>query len=393
MRNLRKLVFIFIIYSTYISLGLPDSLLGVAWPTMVGEFHVAYSAVGIISMTIAICTVISSLQAIRITQKIGTGKLVVGSVLLTSIGLIGFAVTQNFFLLIVAALPLGFGAGAIDTSVNDYVAANLKAHHMNWLHAFWGIGATIGPMIMGVVLNNDFSWRNGYLIIGVIQLTLLFILFFSLPLWKKNEKKVSKKSEESTTSAGSVWKQTGVLFSLLSFVFYVGLEGTIFLWGSSYLIEVKSITAVNASFIISIFFASITVGRIISGFITFWLSNQKLLLFSEITLFIGILTVAFGRGSILYAGFILIGLGCAAIFPTMIHETPRRFGEKNSGAIIGLQVAFGYVGITVLPPLLGVLFQGFSMNFFPVFLVTFVLVLFGATIVIEKGRTVKNLKI
>ena len=388
---MRNFIFIFIIYATYISLGLPDSLLGVAWPQMVGEFHVVYSAVGIISMTIAICTVISSLQTIRITQKIGTGKLVLGSVLLTAIGLVGFAFTQNFFLLIVAALPLGFGAGAIDTAVNDYVAANLKAHHMNWLHAFWGVGATLGPIIMGVVLNNHFSWRNGYFIIGSIQLTLVFILFFSLPLWRQNQQKAAKKPDESTISLGSVWKQTGVIFSLLSFVFYVGLEGTIFLWGSSYLIEVKSLSAATASFIISIFFASITVGRIISGFITFWLSNQKLLLFSEITLLTGIITVAIGRDSFLYGGFILIGLGCAAIFPTMIHETPRRFGDKNSGAIIGFQVACGYIGITILPPLLGVLFQSFSMNLFPIFLVIFVLILFGATIVIEKGRTTKNL--
>lgn len=231
---MRNILLIFIIYATFISLGLPDSLLGVTWPKMVGEMHVAYSAVGIISMTVAICTVISSLQTTRINRKIGTGKLVLGSVLLTAIGLIGFAFSQNFFLLIVAALPLGFGAGAIDTSVNDYVAANLKAHHMNWLHAFWGVGATIGPIIMGVVLNNDFSWRNGYFIIGSIQLALVFILFFSLPLWKQNKQKETEKTDVSTTSISlkSVWKHTGVLLSLLSFVFYVGLEGTIFCGGA-----------------------------------------------------------------------------------------------------------------------------------------------------------------
>jgi len=387
----RNLIFIFIIYSTYISLGLPDSLLGVAWPEMVGEFRVAYSAAGVISMTIAICTVISSLQAIRITAKIGTGKLVVGSVLFSVIGLLGFAFTHNFYLLILAALPLGFGAGAIDASVNDYVAVNFKAHHMNWLHAFWGIGATSGPIIMGVMLNNHFSWRNGYMIIGGIQFVLAIILFLSLPLWKQKEKQVSKEPEDRTSSPRNVLKQKGVIFSILSFVFYVGLEGTIFLWGSSYLIDVKSLSVVNASFIISIFFASVTGGRIISGFITFWLSNQKLLLFSEVSLLVGILIVAFGSGSVLYGGFILVGLGCAAIFPTMIHETPRRFGERNSSAIIGYQVAAGYVGITVLPPLVGTIFQGFSMNLFPIFLFIFTLILIGATIVIEKRRTVREL--
>ncbi len=384
----RNLLFIFIIYATFISLGLPDSLLGVAWPEMVGEFQVAYSAAGIISMTIAICTVISSLQTIRITRKIGTGKLVLGSVLLTAIGLLGFAYTQNFLLLIVAALPLGFGAGAIDTSINDYVSVNFKAHHMNWLHAFWGVGATIGPIIMGISLNNHFSWRSGYLIIGVIQLLLVVILILSLPLWRQNEKSIPYESDNSSGSFQTILKQKGVIFSLLSFLFYVGLEGIIFLWGSSYLIEAKSLSVPTASFILSIFFASVTVGRIFSGFITFWLANQKLLLFSEITLLIGILTVAFGSGSIiLYVGFILIGFGCAAIFPTMMHETPRRFGEKSSRAIIGFQVASGYVGITVLPPLVGTLFQDIGMNLFPMFLLIFTLILIGATIVIDKGRT------
>lgn len=387
---MRKFAFIFIIYAAFISLGLPDSLLGVAWPEMVGEFHVAYSAAGIISMTISICTVIASLQTARITRKMGTGKLVLGSVLLTVIGLIGFAFTQNFYLLILAALPLGLGAGAIDTSLNDYVAVNLKPHHMNWLHAFWGVGATMGPMIMGVVLNNHYSWRNGYMIIGGIQLMLVLILFFSLPLWKQNKQKASKESDDRTTSFGAVIKQKGVFFALLSFFFYVGLEGVIFLWGSSYLIEVKSLSVGTASFIVSIFFASLTIGRMISGFITFWLSNQKLLLYSEIALLLGIFIVAFGAGSVLFAGFILIGLGCAAIYPTMMNETPRRFGERNSSSIIGFQVALGSVGIMVIPPFIGVIFQSFTMSLFPVFLMVFAFILLGATIVIDKGRTATN---
>ncbi|MDF2856189.1 MAG: transporter [Neobacillus sp.] len=387
---MRQLIFIFIIYATYISLGLPDSLLGVTWPEMVGEFHVAYSAAGIISMTIAICTVISSLQTVKITKKIGTGKLVLASVLLTAMGLIGFALTQNFFLLIIAALPLGFGAGAIDTSVNDYVSVNFKAHHMNWLHAFWGVGATLGPVIMGVILNSQFSWRNGYFIIGGIQVIIALIVFLTLPLWKQNKTIVSKESEESAASFASLMKQTGVILTILSFLFYVGLEGTIFLWGSSYLIEVKSVSVATASFILSIFFASITMGRLISGVFTFWLSNLKLLLYSNLLLLIGIITVALGKGSVLYGGFILIGLGCAAIFPTMMHETPRRFGKRNSSTIIGFQVAFGYVGITIIPPLLGIFFQGFSMSLFPLFLAIFALILLGTTIVIEKGITKKS---
>ncbi len=244
---------------------------------------------------------------------------------------------------------------------------------------------------MGVILNHDSSWRNGYLIIGGIQFLLVIILFLSLPLWRQNEKAISHESGETASSLRTLLKQRGVFFSLLSFLFYVGVEGTIFLWGSSYLIEVKSFTIATASFILSIFFASLTVGRLVSGFITFWLSNHKLLVFSEIALLMGILIVAFGTGSVLYGGFILIGLGCAAIFPTMIHETPSRFGAKDSRTIMGFQVASGYVGITALPPLLGLLFQHFSMNLFPFFLIVFTLILLGATIVIDKPRKVKNL--
>ncbi len=380
---MRQFTFILIIYLAFISLGLPDSLLGVAWPEMAGEFRVSYSAAGVISMTVAICTVLASLQTGRVVQKVGTGKLVLGSVLLTAIGLFGFAFTQNFYLLILAALPLGFGAGAIDTSLNHYVAANLKAHHMNWLHAFWGLGATLGPMIMGVLLNQQFSWRSGYMVIGVIQVLLVAVLFFSLPLWKENK---SDLAEGKPIPFQVIVKQRGVPFALLSFVFYVGLEGSVFLWGSSYLIEVKSISPATASFILSVFFASLTIGRILSGFITFWLSNQKLLLFSEIALLGGILIVGFGSGDILYAGFLLVGLGCAAIFPTMIHETPRRFGEHHSSAIIGFQIASGYIGIIVLPPLSGFLFQSFSMDLFPGLIAAFTVILIGTTILIEKGK-------
>ena len=244
--------------------------------------------------------------------------------------------------------------------------------------------------MMGVILNHDFSWKNGYFIIGSIQLVLAVILFLSLPLWKQTKQKLQDESGHRNNSSGSILRQAGVIFSLLSFVFYVGLEGTVFLWGSSYLIEVKSLSVAAASFIISVFFASLTLGRIISGFISFWLSNQKLLIVSMVLLFIGILTVAFGKGGYLYGGFTLIGLGCAAIFPTMIHETPRRFGERNSRAIIGFQVASGYVGVTVLPPLVGIVLQNFNMNLFAAFLIIFTLILFGTTVLIEKGRQVKS---
>lgn len=380
---MKKLLFIFIIYLTYISLGLPDSLLGVTWPEMVHDFPVEQSAAGLISMAVAVCTVISSLQTPRILRKIGTGNLIFFSVLLTSIGLIGFSLSQYFYFLLIAAIPLGFGAGAIDTSLNDYVSVNLEAYHMNWLHAFWGIGATMGPLIMGFTLSNQLSWRRGYFIIAGLQLLIALILFTSLPLWKK-DKVTQTASDKPSYSIPVLIKEKGIVFSLLAFLVYVSLEGTVFLWGSTYLITIKNLTPSTASFILSIFFTSLTVGRILSGFVTFWLSNQKMLYASFGILLLGILSLAFGSTVLLYLGLGLIGLGCAAIFPTMMHETPRRFGEGKSSSVIGLQVASGYIGITTLPPLFGVIFQNVSMQLFPVFLVILTLILSVLTIGIEQ---------
>jgi len=262
---LKKLFFILIIYLTYISLGLPDSLLGVTWPIMVLDFQVEQSAAGLISMAVAVCTVISSLQTPRILKKIGTGNLILTSVLLTSIGLIGFSLSQHFYFLLIAAIPLGFGAGAIDTSLNDYVSVNLEAYHMNWLHAFWGIGATMGPLIMGFTLRSQFSWRIGYLIIAGLQVLIALILFLSLPLWKK-DKIMKTGADKQSFSFHALIRDRGILYSLIAFLVYVSLEGTVFLWGSTYLITIKDLTPSTASFILSIFFTSLTLGSILSGF-------------------------------------------------------------------------------------------------------------------------------
>lgn len=380
---MKKLFFILIIYLTYISLGLPDSLLGVTWPEMINDFPVEQSAAGLISMAVAVCTVISSLQTPRLLKKIGTGNLIFTSVLLTSVGLTGFSLSQHFYFLLIAAIPLGFGAGAIDTSLNDYVSVNLEAYHMNWLHAFWGIGATMGPLIMGFTLRSQFSWRMGYVIIAVIQVLIALVLFLSLPSWKK-DKEVQTGTHKESFSIPALIKDRGILYSFLAFLVYVSLEGTVFLWGSTYLITSKDLTPSTASFILSIFFTSLTLGRILSGFVTFWLSNQKMLYVSFGILLLGIIAMMFGSTALLYLGLGLIGLGCAAIFPTMMHETPRRFGEAKSSSVIGVQIASGSIGITTLPPLFGVLFQNISMELFPVFLILLTLMLSVLTVRIEK---------
>lgn len=380
---MKRLLFILIIYLTYISLGLPDSLLGVTWPEMMKDFPVQQSAAGIISMTVSSFGILSSIKTSKITNRLGIGRLILTSVLLTSLGLTAFSLSQHFLFLLIASVPLGLGAGAIDTSLNNYVSVNLKAYHMNWLHAFWGVGATAGPLIMGFTLRSQFSWRTGYAIIGGIQLMIAIVLYYSLPMWKHG-RAFQLQENNISVSPDLLIKNKGIIYALLSFLIYVALEGTVFLWGSSYLIRAKSLTPATASFILSIFFISLTLGRVVSGFVTLWLSNQKILYLSMALLMLGIGATAIGTHILLYLGLSLIGLGCAAIFPTMMHETPRRFGEQLSSSIIGLEIAAGSIGIITVPPLFGIVFQAVSMTLFPVFLAILTFLLFILTRMIDR---------
>lgn len=377
----KSVLFLGLIYLIFISLGLPDSVLGVAWPTINGEFNVAASAAGIIAMIVSIGTILSSFQTNRLIQKIGVGNLIVCSIFLTVLGLCGFSVSQNFVFLIVSAIPLGLGAGAIDTAVNDYVALNYKAHHMNWLHGFWGIGATTGPIIMGFFLRNQ-NWRGGYLVLASLQFFLVVIVFLTRKQWKQPPQVAQ--SEKVQASMLTLIKQPGVIFSLICFIFYVGVEACMGLWGSSFLVRVKGIPVSTAAFMTSTYYASLTVGRLVAGFFTFFLSSRKLLYLSELLLLIGVVFLAFGSGNFAAIGFVFTGLGSAAIFPTMLHETPERFGTKNSARIMSLQLALAYTGTTCLPPLLGFLADQFSLIIFPYLLFLFGGIVLLSTVMLEK---------
>lgn len=298
----RSFLFLGLIYLIFISLGLPDSVLGVAWPTINGEFNVAASSAGIIAIIVSIGTILSSFQTNRLIQKIGVGNLIVCSIFLTVLGLCGFSVSQNFVFLIVSAIPLGLGAGAIDTAVNDYVALNYKAHHMNWLHGFWGIGATTGPIIMGFFLRNQ-NWRGGYLVLASLQFFLVVIVFLTRKQWKQPPQVAQ--SEKAQASILTLIKQPGVIFSLICFIFYVGVEACMGLWGSSFLVRVKGIPVSTAAFMTSTYYAGLTVGRLAAGFFT----SQKLLYLSDLLLLIGVVFLAFGSGDFAAIGFIFTGLG------------------------------------------------------------------------------------
>ncbi len=372
-----------IIYLAFISLGLPDSLLGSAWPVMQPDFGAPLETAGVLFMTIAGGTIISSLISGRVLKRYGTGKVTFVSVLMTAVALLGFHFAPSIVWLIVCAVPLGLGAGAVDTGLNDYVATNYKARHMSWLHCFWGVGATLGPITMAQFISEDNSWRNGYLVISGVQFALVILLLFTLPIWKK----VSRKSDitiqderedlkvelEEGDNNIKPLKTKGIKLALSSFFFYCGVEATVGLWGSSFLVNVKGLSVVTAAGWISFYYAGITIGRLITGFITYKITNRTLIRWGQIIALIGTIILVLPLPSVFsLIGFITIGLGLAPIFPCMLHETPTRFGKKNSQTIMGYQMALAYTGTTFMPPLLGFMASQSTIGIFPIAIVIFV---------------------
>ena len=363
-----------LIYLAFISLGLPDSLLGSAWPLMHLEMGVPISYMGIITMLISGGTIVSSLMSDRLTRKFGTKILTVASVFLTVIDLFGFSFANNFSMLIVFAIPYGIGAGAIDAALNNYVALHYKAKHMSWLHCFWGVGTIVSPFVMGYALTSS-TWNNGYRIVGFMQLVIGIILLLTLSVWKVNEDVVSTISED--VGLFKALRIKGVPFLLLGFLAYCAAETTTMQWASTYFVEVKGISIERAASFASLFYIGITVGRFISGFITDKLGDRKMILLGSSVLIVGILTLAIPSGSyeLAFASFIIIGLGCAPIYPCIIHSTPYNFGAKNSGVIIGIQMASAYLGATFMPPIFGVLGNASTFAIMPLYLLVFVLLM------------------
>lgn len=363
-----------LIYLAFISLGLPDSLLGSAWPLMHLEMGVPISYMGIITMLISGGTIVSSLMSDRLSRKFGTKILTVASVFLTVIALFGFSFANNFSMLIVFAIPYGIGAGAIDAALNNYVALHYKAKHMSWLHCFWGVGTIVSPFVMGYALTSS-TWNNGYRIVGFMQLVIGIILLLTLSVWKVNEDVVSTTSED--VGLFKALRIKGVPFLLLGFLAYCAAETTTMQWASTYFVEVKGISIERAASFASLFYIGITAGRFISGFITDKLGDRKMILLGSSVLIVGILTLAIPSSSyeLAFASFIIIGLGCAPIYPCIIHSTPYNFGAKNSGVIIGIQMASAYLGATFMPPIFGVLGNASTFAIMPLYLLVFVLLM------------------
>ena len=365
-----------IIYLAFISLGLPDSLLGSAWPVMYRELGAPLSYAGIVSMIISFGTIISSLFSDRLTQKLGAGLVTAISVLLTACALFGFSVSGSFPMLCLFAVPYGLGAGAIDAALNNYVALHYNSRQMSWLHCFWGVGASISPYIMGYAIGTGLGWRKGYGMVSAIQICITVVLFLSLPLFKKRNS-TSPDSEDYEAPLGlfGALKIRGVILILIAFLGYCAFEATCGLWASSYLVEYRGVDSKTAATFASLFYLGITFGRFVCGFIADRFGDKTMIRMGLGVVLAGIVLVALPLGTAFtaLAGLVIIGMGAAPVYPSIIHSTPANFGKENSHAIIGIQMASAYVGSTFMPPVFGLIAEHLSIAVYPFYLALFVL--------------------
>ncbi|WP_407891641.1 MFS transporter [Lacticaseibacillus sp. N501-2] len=363
-----------IIYLAFISLGLPDSLIGSGWPAMHTALNVPTSYAGIITMLISANTIISSLLSDRLTRRFGTGVVTATSVATTALALFGFSFSGHFIWLCVWAIPYGLGAGAVDAALNNYVALHYQSRQMNWLHCFWGVGAAISPYVMSFGLTHQWGWQSGYRIIGIVQLLLTIVLVLSLPLWQKRQPSGSAVAAKLTTR--QLFALPGVPQVLTAFLAYCALEGTAGIWAASYLVQARGVEVATAAKFAALFYMGITLGRFLSGFIADRLGDRRMVWLGTLILGGGLLLVLLPLPvQAALAGLLIIGLGCAPIYPTIIHETPTNFGAPNSQAVIGIQMAFAYVGSTFAPPLFGLLAEAFSIRLYPVYMLGFTLLM------------------
>ena len=362
-----------VIYISFISLGLPDSLLGSGWPAMYPQLGIPVSYSGVIFMIISVGTIISSLQSDRLTRRMGTGRVTAFSVAMTAMALFGFSVSHAFWQLCLWAIPYGLGAGSVDASLNNYVALHYKSKHMSWLHCMWGVGVASGPYIMGYVITNGGTWNGGYRCVAMIQIILTAILLCSLPLWKGRPQPKGPSDSATQKKALSIREALelkGVKNVLLCFFCYCALEQTTGLWASSYLTLYKGVPAETAASFASMFFIGITIGRMLNGFATAKLNDVQLVRLGQLLTGCGILVMLLPLGTAAtLSGFVVIGLGCAPIYPCLIHATPAHFGADKSQAIIGLQMACAYAGTSLMPPLFGQLAQHISVSLLPIYLI------------------------
>lgn len=342
---------IVIIYLAFISLGLPDGLLGAAWPSVYPELGVPVSYAGAVSMTVALGTIVSSLLSDRLTWRFGAGKVTAFSVAMTACALFGFSISREYWMLILWAIPYGLGAGGVDASLNNYVALHYSSRHMSWLHCMWGVGASVGPYIMGWVLSGGAHWSGGYRIVGILQVILTTVLFLTLGLWKDRR---AEAENAQPVPLKEVFAIPGAKEILVTFFCYCGLEQTACLWASSYLTLSRGVERSTAAFFASLFFLGMTIGRGVNGFLTVKFDDKTLIRMGAAVIGLGIGAMLL-PGRLALVGLLLVGLGCAPVYPCIIHSTPANFGPQRSQALIGVQMASAYVGTLLMPPLFGLI--------------------------------------
>lgn len=357
-----------VIYLAFISLGLPDSLLGAAWPVMHRELGANVSWAGVVTMIISVCTIASALSTDKLAAKMGTPLVVACSVLLTAAAMLAFSLSSTFWQLCLFAVPYGLGAGAIDTSLNNYVAKHLAARHMNWLHCCWGVGAVVGPYVMGACLTGAGGWQSGYLVISLVQFALTLVMFLSIPLWKR-EKGEGAGQKETALPLRQTFLLKGAVFVFLAGLFYFAIEQLPIVWASTYFSEVYALETDTAAFLASLFYIGIAVSRAVSGFFAEKAGDRNMIRIGTGIVIGGAALIAvalpFGAFAPAVAGFIAVGLGCGPIFPCMLHATPTNFGAAHSGSVIGVQMAFAYCGMTFTPILFGKLAEATTIRLLP----------------------------
>lgn len=377
------LLLLAVIYLAFISLGLPDSLLGSAWPTIRTALDVPLSYMGFVSMIISGGTIISGLMSERLTKKFGTKYVTLISVLLTAIALFGFSTVKEFYQLCLWGIPYGLGAGAIDAALNNYVALHYKSKHMSWLHCFWGVGTIVSPYVMSYALVHT-SWSNGYRTVSYLQFGIAAVILLTLPLWKANKSADEAENGGELLGLKGALRIKGVPCLLTGFFAYCAAEATTMLWASSYLEGVRGATKDEAAAFGSLFFIGITAGRFLSGFISDKVGDNRMIRIGTGIALSGVLLIVLPLKITSLIGFIIIGLGCAPVYPCIIHSTPRNFGAENSQGIIGIQMASAYVGSTFMPPVFGLIANHISLKLMPLYLAFFFILLLAMLSKTEK---------
>lgn len=423
-----------VIYLAFISLGLPDSLLGAAWPAMHEDLGAPLSYAGAVSMIIALGTILSSLASDRLTLRLGTGRVTAISVSMTAAALLGFSLSGSFYQICLWAIPYGLGAGSVDAALNNYVALHYKSRHMSWLHAMWGVGASAGPCLMGLAIARGAGWAGGYAAVAALQALLTLLLFCSLPLWKKRpgaaaRAKAAQATPTQTQTAQEIPAQAqttqatqamptqpqaaqaqparaqdaretperrrplplaavvrirGAREVMLAFFCYCAVEQTSGLWASSFLHLSRGMSAERAAELAALFFLGITAGRVVSGFLTLRLSDTRMIRLGQLLLLLGVLLLLLPADACAVAGLLLAGLGCAPIYPCIIHATPAHFGEERSQAIIGVEMAAAYIGTMLMPPLFGLLASHISVALLPLYLLALLALMTAMTERLER---------